>query len=77
MSEKVKNKIAVVNGEGCWSHVGRIIGTQALSLGDGCESTDVMEGLRQSVRLAGILIRETAGGVFVLAAMAEIIVTEE
>ncbi|KAJ1357766.1 Astacin (Peptidase M12A) [Parelaphostrongylus tenuis] len=33
-----KDKILVVKGEGCWSHLGRINGTQALSLGDGCES---------------------------------------
>ncbi|KAJ1357768.1 Astacin (Peptidase M12A) [Parelaphostrongylus tenuis] len=32
------DKILVVKGQGCWSHLGRINGTQALSLGDGCES---------------------------------------
>ncbi|KAE9416984.1 hypothetical protein Angca_010279, partial [Angiostrongylus cantonensis] len=33
-----KDKIVVVKSEGCWSYIGRIGGSQALSLGAGCES---------------------------------------
>ncbi|KJH50655.1 astacin [Dictyocaulus viviparus] len=32
------DKILVIESVGCWSHIGRIGGTQALSLGAGCES---------------------------------------
>ncbi|KAJ1370889.1 Astacin (Peptidase M12A) [Parelaphostrongylus tenuis] len=37
-----RDTLLVVKGEGCWSHVGRINGTQTLSLGDGCESVGNM-----------------------------------
>uniref|UniRef100_A0A0K0DLA4 Zinc metalloproteinase n=1 Tax=Angiostrongylus cantonensis TaxID=6313 RepID=A0A0K0DLA4_ANGCA len=33
-----RDKIVVVKGEGCWSHIGKNGGTQTLSLGAGCES---------------------------------------
>ncbi|VDM64943.1 unnamed protein product [Angiostrongylus costaricensis] len=38
-----RDKILVVKGEGCWSHVGRNGGTQALSLGARCESVRIAE----------------------------------
>uniref|UniRef100_A0A0K0DKG2 Astacin domain-containing protein n=1 Tax=Angiostrongylus cantonensis TaxID=6313 RepID=A0A0K0DKG2_ANGCA len=37
-TDRAKDKIVVVKSEGCWSYIGRIGGSQALSLGAGCES---------------------------------------
>lgn len=33
--------IEVIEGQGCWSHLGRLGGVQPLSLGSGCESTGI------------------------------------
>ncbi|KJH50660.1 astacin [Dictyocaulus viviparus] len=35
---EANDRIIVIKGEGCWSHIGRIGGLQGLSLGNGCES---------------------------------------
>ncbi|KAE9416985.1 hypothetical protein Angca_010280, partial [Angiostrongylus cantonensis] len=37
-TNRARDKIVVVKGEGCWSHIGKNGGTQTLSLGAGCES---------------------------------------
>ncbi|KAJ1357399.1 hypothetical protein KIN20_015534 [Parelaphostrongylus tenuis] len=71
------DKILVINEVGCWSHVGKIGGTQGLSLGKGCDNINAQKAPQQNARMEDFLIQGTALNVFALVAMEETFAMKE